>query len=144
MNLTFPLATRSDAEMLVAIRIAAMRDSSSASAALIPSVRATVSRRSGAMPLDRSRRRERGLFVVRPQEDHWLLDHLYIVPEHQGKGSRGGAARSLPTPIRSRCPFASARCAAAIRTVSMPGTVSQADEAEWDIYYVRAPGSATV
>lgn len=27
-----------------------------------------------------------GFVLIRPQEDHWLLDHLYIQPEHQGKG----------------------------------------------------------
>ncbi|RQT13111.1 hypothetical protein [Burkholderia contaminans] len=67
MNLTFPVATRSDAETLVAIRIAAMRDS------LDGALRGSDSNR----------------FYAR---------HGFV----------------------------------------------QADEAEWDIYYMRAPGSATM
>ncbi|MBN3782414.1 GNAT family N-acetyltransferase [Burkholderia sp. Ac-20345] len=149
MNLTFPVATRSDVEALVAIRIAAMRDSLE---------------RIGRFDHQRARERflasfdpalcrfieaggvNAGFFVVRPQEDHWLLDHLYIVPGHQGKGI--GAAvlrRILVEADEKRVPVrvGALRGSDSNRFYARHGFV-RADEAEWDIYYVREPGSTTV
>ena len=89
MNIAFSDTTRSDTDTLVAIRIAAMRESLE---------------RIGRFDPQRARERflasfdpalcrfievdgiRSGFFLVRPQADHWLLDHLYILPEHQGKG----------------------------------------------------------
>jgi len=149
LNLTFPPATRSDVEALVAIRIAAMRNSLE---------------RIGRFDPQRARERflasfdpalcrfieadgvNAGFFVVRPQEDHWLLDHLYIVPGHQGKGI--GAAvlrRILVEADEKRVPVrvGALRGSDSNRFYARHGFV-QADEAEWDIYYVREPGSTTV
>ncbi|VWB08541.1 GNAT family N-acetyltransferase [Burkholderia lata] len=149
MNLTFPVATRSDVEALVAIRIVAMRDSLE---------------RIGRFDPQRARERflasfdpalcrfieadgvNAGFFVVRPQEDHWLLDHLYIVPGHQGKGI--GAAvlrRILVEADEKRVPVrvGALRGSDSNRFYARHGFV-RADEAEWDIYYVREPGSTTV
>ncbi|WP_175861741.1 GNAT family N-acetyltransferase [Burkholderia cepacia] len=148
MNLTFPLAAQSDAETLVAIRIAAMRDSLE---------------RIGRFDPRRARERflasfdpalcrfieadgvNAGFFVVRPQEDHWLLDHLYIVPAHQGKGIGAAvlqrifaAADAQRVPVR----VGALRGSDSNRFYARHGFM-QADEAEWDIYYVREPGSAT-
>ncbi len=149
MNLTFPLASRSDAETLVVIRIAAMRDSLE---------------RVGRFDPQRARERflasfdpalcrfieadgvNAGFFVVRPQEDRWQLDHLYIAPEHQGKGIGAAVLRRIfaeadekRVPVR----VGALRGSASNRFYARHGFV-QADEAEWDIYYVREPGSATV
>ncbi|MBN3836435.1 GNAT family N-acetyltransferase [Burkholderia sp. Ac-20344] len=149
MNLTFPVATRSDAETLVVIRIAAMRDSLE---------------RIGRFDPQRARERflasfdpvlcrfteadgvNAGFFVVRPQEGQWLLDHLYIAPEHQGKGIGAAVLRRIfaeadaqRVPVR----VGALRGSDSNRFDARHGFV-QADEAAWDIYYVRTPGSATV
>ncbi|VWC65876.1 GNAT family acetyltransferase [Burkholderia lata] len=149
MNLTFPVATRSDVEALVAIRIVAMRDSLE---------------RIGRFDPQRARERflasfdpalcrfieadgvSAGFFVVRPQEDHWLLDHLYIVPGHQGKGIGATVLRRILVEADEK--------RVAVRVGALRGSDSnrfyarhgfvRADEAEWDIYYVREPGSTTV
>jgi GNAT superfamily N-acetyltransferase len=148
MNLTFPLATRSDADTLVAIRIAAMRDSLE---------------RIGRFDPQRARERflasfdpalcrfieadgvNAGFFVIRPHEDHWLLDHLYIVPGYQGKGIGATVLRKIfaeadvqGVPVR----VGALRGSDSNRFYARHGFV-KADEAEWDIYYVREPGSAT-
>ncbi|WP_373558433.1 GNAT family N-acetyltransferase [Burkholderia sp. HI2500] len=149
MNLTFPLATRSDAETLVAIRIAAMRDSLERIGRFDPQR----ARDRFLASFDPARCRlievdgvSAGFFVVRPQEDHWLLDHLYIVPEHQGKGIGAAVLRKIFADADSqRVPVrvGALRGSDSNRFYARHGFV-QADEAEWDIYYVRAPGSATV
>jgi GNAT superfamily N-acetyltransferase len=89
MNIAFTNTTESDADTLVNIRIAAMRESLE---------------RIGRFDPQRARERflasfdpalcrfievdgvQSGFIAVRPQEDHWHLDHLYILPEHQGEG----------------------------------------------------------
>ena len=38
------------------------------------------------MPIDRGRWCSGRLDLIRPQQNHWHLDHLYILPEHQGRG----------------------------------------------------------
>ncbi|KAG8152659.1 GNAT family N-acetyltransferase [Burkholderia catarinensis] len=148
MNLTFPLAARSDAETLVAIRIAAMRDSLE---------------RIGRFDPQRARERflasfdpalcrfieadgaRAGFYVVRPHEDHWLLDHLYIVPEHQGKGIGAAVMREIFSGADEQCVpvrVGALRGSDSNRFYEQHGFV-RTDEAEWDIYYVRKPGSAT-
>ncbi|MCA8000210.1 GNAT family N-acetyltransferase [Burkholderia metallica] len=147
MTLNFPVATRADAETLVAIRIAAMRDSLE---------------RIGRFDPQRARERflasfdpalcrfieadgvNAGFFVVRPQEAHWLLDHLYIVPGHQGKGIGAAVLRRIfaeadaqRVPVR----VGALRGSDSNRFYARHGFV-QADETEWDIYYVREPGPA--
>lgn len=86
---SFEPALATDAEGLVAIRIAAMRESLE---------------RIGRFDPQRARDRflarfdpactrhvvvdgERvGFVVLRPQGEEWLLDHLYVLPSHQGRG----------------------------------------------------------
>ena len=86
---SFEPAAAADAEGLVAIRIAAMRESLE---------------RIGRFDPQRARDRflanfdpahtrhvivdgaRVGFVVVRPQDDEWLLDHLYVLPAHQGRG----------------------------------------------------------
>ncbi|MCA8152885.1 GNAT family N-acetyltransferase [Burkholderia contaminans] len=81
-----------------------------------------------------------GFFVVRPQEDQWLLDHLYIVPEHQGRGIGAAVLRRILADADSqRVPVrvGALRGSDSNRFYARHGFV-QVDEAEWDIYYVRA------
>lgn len=144
MNISFAHTTQSDADALVAIRIAAMRESLE---------------RIGRFDPQRARERflasfdpalcrfieadgvQAGFILTRRQEDYWLLDHLYILPEHQGRGIGAAVLQDV---------FANADAQRMpIRLSALRGSDSnrfyqrygftQTDEAEWDIYYVRHP-----
>ena len=144
MNIALRNTTQSDADTLVAIRIAAMRESLE---------------RIGRF--DPQRARERflasfdpalcrfievdgvlsGFVLIRPQDDHWLLDHLYILPEHQGKGIGAAVLQEVfvnadvqRMPIR----LGALRGSDSNRFYLRYGFIAT-DEAEWDIYYVRQP-----
>lgn len=146
MNLTFSPTTHTDADALVATRIAAMRESLE---------------RIGRFDPQRARERflasfdpawcrfiERdgvraGFVLVRPNDDHWQIDHLYIAPEHQGQGIGAAVLREV---------FAAADAQRMpVRVGALRGSESnrfyrrygfvQTGEAEWDIYYVREPGA---
>ncbi|CAM2158848.1 GNAT family N-acetyltransferase [Paraburkholderia tropica] len=144
MNLAFPVTTESDADILVSIRIASMRESLE---------------RIGRFDPQRARERflasfdpalccfieidgiQAGFILVRPQQDHWLLDHLYILPEHQGRGIGAAVLQDVfkradaqRMPIR----LGALRGSDSNRFYQRHGFV-QTDEAEWDIYYVRHP-----
>ncbi|MFP4896970.1 GNAT family N-acetyltransferase [Paraburkholderia sp. EG304] len=144
MNLAFLATARSDADTLVDIRIAAMRESLERIGRFHPQR----ARERFLTSFDPSLCRfieadgvRAGFILVRPQQDHWLLDHLYILPEHQGKGI--GAAVLLDVfkdadahhmPIR----LGALRGSDSNRFYQRHGFM-QTDEAEWDIYYVRQP-----
>ncbi|PRY08186.1 GNAT family N-acetyltransferase [Paraburkholderia sp. BL25I1N1] len=144
MNIAFTDTTASDADTLVAIRIAAMRESLE---------------RIGRFDPQRARERflasfdpalcrfieidgvRSGFILIRPQADHWLLDHLYILPEHQGKGVGAAVLRDVfaradaqRLPIR----VGALRGSDSNRFYQRHGFV-QTDEGEWDVYYVRQP-----
>lgn len=146
MNLTFSPTTRSDADLLVSIRIAAMRESLE---------------RIGRFDPQRARERflasfdpalcrfieaddvRVGFVLVRPQPDHWYLDHFYILPEHQARGIGAAVLRQIIAdadlqlmPIR----LGALRGSESNRFYQRHG-FEQTDEAEWDIYYVRRPRS---
>lgn len=144
MNLTFVPTTQSDAEALVAIRIAAMRDSLE---------------RIGRFDPQRARERflaafdpalcrfieadgvRAGFYVVRPNADHWLLDHLYIVPAQQGRGIGAAVLRGIFAQADAqhmRVRVGALRGSESNRFYERHGFV-RTDEAEWDIYYVREP-----
>ncbi|HEV3430350.1 MAG TPA: GNAT family N-acetyltransferase [Paraburkholderia sp.] len=144
MNITFAATTLSDAHTLVAIRIAAMRESlerigrfdpQRASERFLASFDPTLCR---FIEVEGARA---GFIVVRPQADHWLLDHLYVLPEHQGKGVGASVlqnvfanADSKRMPIR----VGALRGSDSNRFYQRHGFVL-AEESEWDIYYVRQP-----
>lgn len=146
MNLTFSPTTPSDVDLLVTIRITAMRESLE---------------RVGRFDPKRARQRflasfnpafyrfieadgvRAGFVLVRPQENHLYLDHLYIAPEHQGKGIGAAVLREIFADADSqRMP---------IRLGALRGSESnrfyqrhgfeQTNEAEWDIYYMRQPST---
>lgn len=88
-SLEFNPASKSDAEALVKLRVDVMRDSLEAAGLFDPErARArflnsfdptltTVILKDGLLV---------GFYVVRPREDHLLLDHLYIARSWQGSG----------------------------------------------------------
>ena len=82
-----------------------------------------------------------GFWVLKPQEPVWLLDHLYVLPGHQGQGI---GAQVLA------CVFAQAdQAGKTLRVGALKGSRSndfylrhgfvQVDEGEWDIYCERQP-----
>jgi len=142
--LTFSATNESDVETLVAIRIAAMRESLERIGRFDP-LRA---RDRFLASFDPSLCRfieangvQAGFILIRPQEDHWLLDHLYILPEHQGRGIGAAVLHDLVKnadaqhmPIR----VGALRGSDSNRFYERHGFV-RTDEAEWDIYYERMP-----
>jgi GNAT superfamily N-acetyltransferase len=144
MDITFSPTTQLDAEALVTIRIAAMRESLE-----------HIGR------FDHQRARERflvsfdpamcrfikadgiraGFVLIRPHEGHWVLDHFYILPEHQRNGIGAFVLKQIfadadarHTPIR----VGALRDSNSNRFYRRHGFV-QIHETEWDIYYVRQP-----
>jgi GNAT superfamily N-acetyltransferase len=83
----------------------------------------------------------RSVFVlVKPDDDHLVLEHLYIVPEYQGKGIGSAVlnpifaeadSRSIPVKVGAL------RDSDSNRFYQRHGFL-ETEEAEWDIYYVRA------
>lgn len=83
-------AKAEDAERLAALRIEAMRPSLEAAGRFDPA-------RARARFLDTFEPDETyvlsaegqlaGFYVLRAREDHLYLDHLYLAPEHQGRGA---------------------------------------------------------
>ncbi|WP_353193446.1 GNAT family N-acetyltransferase [Pandoraea pnomenusa] len=145
VNFTFRRTALSDAETLVEIRIAAMRESLE---------------RIGRFDPQRARERflntfdpslcrfidvdgvPAGFILIRPHDDHWLLDHFYILPEFQRAGLGAAVLRTViddadarHIPIR----LGALRESDANRFYQRHGFL-QVEEAEWDIYYVRQPG----
>ncbi|HKR46442.1 MAG TPA: GNAT family N-acetyltransferase [Paraburkholderia sp.] len=149
MNIAYADTMQSDADTLVAIRIAAMRESLE---------------RIGRFDPQRARERflasfdpalcrfievdgvRSGFILIRPHADHWLLDHLYVLSEHQGNGIGAAVLRDVfanadaqRMPIR----LGALRGSNSNRFYQRYGFV-QTDEGEWDIYYVRQPSEPKV
>ncbi|AMP01624.1 acetyltransferase family protein [Collimonas arenae] len=136
-------AVEGDFEELVALRIAAMRESLERVGRFDP-IRARERFRSGFAPaytrhvtVDGQRI---GFVVVKPAQDQLLLDHLYIRPDYQGKGIGAAVlaqvfmeADALSLPVR----VGALRDSEANRFYQRHGFAFVAEE-EWDIYYVRA------
>jgi GNAT superfamily N-acetyltransferase len=82
-------ASEADFEHLVELRIEAMRESLERIGRFDP-IRARERFRLGFLPASTRHivleERRVGFFVTKHQEDHLLLDHLYIKPSHQGLG----------------------------------------------------------
>ncbi|WP_087723685.1 GNAT family N-acetyltransferase [Pandoraea sp. PE-S2T-3] len=141
-TLTFTATTPADADLLVDMRIAAMRESLE---------------RIGRFDPERARDRflasfdpalckfieidgvRVGFVLVRPEADHWRLNHLYVLPEHQGKGIGARVLQDLfnradaqRMPIRVEA----LRGSDSNRFYQRHGFV-KTEESEWDIEYVR-------
>ncbi|SDH37220.1 GNAT family N-acetyltransferase [Paraburkholderia phenazinium] len=144
MNVTFTHTTSNDADTLVQIRIDAMRESLERIGRFDP-VRARDrflasfdARYCRYILVDGEKA---GFVLVRPESAHLLLDHLYIVPAHQGKGVGAAVldavladadAQRLPVKVGAL------RESASNRFYQRHGFVKTA-ESEWDLYYVREP-----
>lgn len=82
-----------------------------------------------------------GFVVLRPEGGHWLLDHLYIVPGHQGQG--------LGAQVLERVFAEADQAGQVLRVGALKGSRSNAfylrhgfvpvDAGEWDLYYQRQP-----
>lgn len=144
MNLGFEPALAVDAEALVALRIAAMRDSLERIGRFDPE-RARARFLDGFEPaytrhvvVDGERV---GFVVVRPDGDDLLLDHLYVLPAHQGLGI--GAAVLADVLAHADARHARVRLGAlrgsdANRFYLRHGFAPDG-ESEWDIHYARPP-----
>ncbi|AOI87814.1 GNAT family N-acetyltransferase [Burkholderia pseudomultivorans] len=144
MKPVLQITSPSDADILVDIRIAAMRESLSrigrfdpqrARERFLASFDAALCR---FIEVDGVRV---GLVMVRPLDDYWLLDHLYVLPEYQGKGIGAAVLQEVfkradarRMPIR----VGALRDSDANGFYQRHGFV-RTDEAEWDIYYERQP-----
>ena len=134
--------TLADLDNLVALRIAAMRPSLERLGRFDPQ-RARERLAHGFAP-EHTRYidclgQHVGFVALKPQEPFWLLDHLYIAPEHQGLGLGSATLRLI---------IANANAAnKALRVGALRGSDSHRfyqrhgflleREDEWDIYYVR-------
>lgn len=143
-ELQFQPAVSEDAEALADLRVLAMKDSLVALGRFDP-VRARERFLSGFDPGCTCQIFQNtslvGFWVLKPQEPFWLLDHLYVLPGHQGQGI---GAQVLA------CVFAQAdQAGKTLRLGALKGSRSndfylrhgfvKVDEGEWDIYYERQP-----
>lgn len=146
MNLTFASTDSSDANALVDIRIAAMRESLERIGRFDPQR----ARERFLASFDSSLCRfivadgvRVGFILIRPQEDHWLLDHFYILPNHQGEGIGAAVLRDVfkdADAHHMEIRLGALRGSDSNRFYQRHGFVPTS-EAEWDIYYVRKPSS---
>ena len=144
MNLSFSSTDSSDADVLVDIRIAGMRESLERIGRFNPQ-RARERLLAPFVPslcrfIDVDGARV-GFILIRPQEDHWLLDHLYILPNHQGKGIGAAVLRDVYKDVDAHhmeIRLGALRGSDSNRFYQRHGFL-QISEAEWDIYYVRKP-----
>lgn len=144
MKLTLANTMHSDAETLVQMRIDAMRESLE---------------RIGRFDPQRARDRFLssfdpalcqfvvvdeilvGFVLTRPTDDHLVLEHLYVVPEHQGKGIGSAVLAAILSEADSQSiavRLGALRDSDSNRFYQRHGFVKTA-ETEWDIYYVREP-----
>lgn len=141
---TFRAATDADAPALAELRVAAMRpslealgrfDAQRARDRFLSTFRAADTRvieRDGHLA---------GVLVLRTAGAEWLLDHLYIAPEHQGHGLGGHALQAVLREADAQC--------RPVRVGALKGSRSnefyarhgfeEIEHAEWDVYHVRQP-----
>jgi GNAT superfamily N-acetyltransferase len=147
-HLTYPAVSIDDFETLLALRILAMRpsleqlgrfDPERARARFVASFEPQHTRH---ICVDNLRV---GFFAVKPMENDYLLDHLYLHPTMQGQGIGARVLQHIfalcgAQPLR----VGALRGSDANRFYQAHGFV-QVDEGEWDIYYRRTtPNTASV
>jgi|SRR5450830_493788 len=142
--ISFAPTAAADVDELVAIRIAAMRASLERVGRFDP-LRARQRFQSGFSPTDTRfilhEGQRVGFVVLKHQDEHLLLDHLYLTPAHQGKGIGSAVlvcvfseADAAGLPLR----VGALKQSEANRFYQRHGFEQVAEE-EWDIYYLRAP-----
>ncbi|WP_050478554.1 GNAT family N-acetyltransferase [Herbaspirillum rhizosphaerae] len=142
--ISFAPTASSDLDELVGIRIAAMRESLERVGRFDP-VRARERLQSGFSPADTRfvlhETRRVGFVVLKTKADHLLLDHLYILPEHQGKGIGGAVLATIFDHADSAglaLRVGALKGSDANRFYQRHGFVQVAEE-QWDICYQRPP-----
>ena len=141
-GLRFTPASESDFEALLALRIAAMRESLERLGRFDPE-RARTRLRGNFRPdctwhIERNGQRV-GFYAVRPDGDGLRLDHLYLHPEAQGQGLGGEVMRWILRYADSRglpVTLGALRGSDSHRFYRRHGFV-QTGEGEWDIEYLR-------
>ncbi|HEY4415100.1 MAG TPA: GNAT family N-acetyltransferase [Verrucomicrobiae bacterium] len=143
-RITFSAVTSADFDQLVALRIAAMRNSLERVGRFDPE-RARERFRKSFFPdhtkfilLDTQRV---GFYTFRATEEAFHLDHLYIHPNHQAGGIGSHVMRHLLSWSDARempVQLGALRDSSANRFYQRHGFV-RVREDEWDIYYVRTP-----
>ena len=142
--LQFRAAAPEDAGALADLRVLAMKDSLMALGRFDP-IRARERFLSGFEPGCTQQIFQNdllvGFWVLKPQEPVWLLDHLYVLPSHQGPG--------MGTQILAHLFEQADQAGKALRLGALKGSRSndfylrhgfvKVDEGEWDIYYERQP-----
>ena len=137
-------ALESDAESLVALRIAAMRESLERLGRFDP-IRARDRFLANFTPahtrhIELERQRV-GFVVVKPAEHEWLLDHLYVHPTFQRRGI-GGVVLTMvfaeADAAQKTLRVGALRESASNQFYQRHGFI-KTSEGEWDIYYQRAP-----
>lgn len=149
-GLEFTPAAAADAEALVALRIAAMRESLERIGRFDPQ-RARDRFLSSFTPEQTQhlvlQGKRVGFVVLRSYQGELQLDHLYVHPSHQGRGIGAAVlARVFASADAQRLP---------VRVGALRGSDSNrfyqrhgfrpVEESEWDIHYVRpcaSPGAA--
>lgn len=134
------------AEELVSIRLAAMRDSLQAIGRYDPA-RARERFLSNFQPENTNciydGEQLIGFYVLISKCDHWLLDHLYIHPEYQGKGAGSQILRKVKETAKSS--------GLPVRLGALKDSESNnfykkhgfalTHQEEWDNYYAFSPQS---
>jgi GNAT superfamily N-acetyltransferase len=141
-EVTLDPAAESDFEALASLRTEAMRESLGRIGRFDP-VRARERFRTGFSPAHTKHivvKAERvGFVVTKPQEEHLLLDHLYVQPGHQGRGIGShvlklvfAQAESLRLPVK----VGALRESDSNRFYARHG-FQLVEQGEFDNYYVR-------
>ncbi|OEZ64905.1 hypothetical protein JAB5_57940 [Janthinobacterium sp. HH103] len=142
--LTFVPASSADGEALASLRVAAMRDSLERIGRYDPQ-RARQRFLSTYDPACTWQLRHggalAGFYVLRPQADYLLLDHLYLAPECQRQGMGAAVLARVfaeADAARKSVRVGALRGSEANRFYMRHGFVPDGEE-EFDLYYRRAP-----
>lgn len=152
-GITLAPAGEGDFEALLALRMAAMRESLERVGRLDPQrVRERLSR--GYLPAHTRHILKDGelvgFVVVQPRETDWLLDHLYIHPSAQGEGIGSWVLEAVlrEADARSKAVAVTALKHSPANRFYLRHDFILKAEGEWDLYYLRparrsaAPGTA--
>ena len=143
-NLAFAVASATDFEELVTVRIEAMRESLEQIGRFDPE-RARERFRNSFVPeltrhilLDGKRV---GFFALKPDNNELLLDHFYIHPSHQRRGLGTEVLNMLFVEAdKSKLPIrVGVLRDSASNSFYMQHGFQKTGESEWDIYYMRPP-----
>ncbi len=143
-EITFQPVVAEDFDELVALRIAAMRESLERVGRFDPE-RARERLRKSFYPEHTAfivhDGRRIGFYTFRPTEEGFHLDHLYVHPREQGAGVGSRVLRHLLAEADAReaaVLLGALRESASNRFYQRHGFVVKAED-EWDIYYIRTP-----